>query len=205
METAPSQKLFNRISLLQLFPFNLIGFFLQETIPDPTGSLEANRTFGEHQLKSLKNQLQKLKNISSKTDLHELSFSTPYAGKVSLLDSSIEPQKNNFLFIFVEGFLLFADPKNEISQFFDFQIWVEIDQITAFHRCQERDKNANWTQKIKNYSNWFDSVVWKNYLKFKEVQLKNCNKKNFLKVVGSYPIKKVCVEIESKLTDIFLT
>lgn len=80
------------------------------------------------------------------------------------------------LYIVIEGFLLFAD--KELCSMLDYKFFLNVPHDICRERRMKRDKCSQ---------EWYDEMVWKHYLEFRELQLKNSNP---IELNGEDPIEK---------------
>lgn len=90
-------------------------------------------------------------------------------------------KKNNTIFIVVEGFLLFA-LSNEVTSMFGIRIFLD----STLERCRmqrfRRETKINSdvpNSQVKiseDFSRWYDNLVWVEYLKRRDLQMKNAGK-----------------------------
>ncbi|CAF1645678.1 unnamed protein product [Didymodactylos carnosus] len=79
----------------------------------------------------------------------------------------------NFIYIVVEGFLLFAltDP---LTHLFDIRLFLDAEKETCCRRRYVRESknhlDVNGEEINESFKLWFDDLVWKHYLEHKDRQ-----------------------------------
>ncbi|CAF3928714.1 unnamed protein product [Rotaria sp. Silwood1] len=90
-------------------------------------------------------------------------------------------EKNNPIFVVVEGFLLFA-LSNNVTSMFDIRVFLDSTQarcrMQRFRRTSKVHPAVLDSQVIitDKFSRWFDNLVWAEYLKRRDVQMANAEK-----------------------------
>lgn len=72
--------------------------------------------------------------------------------------------------IIVEGFLLFYD--EALAKMLDAQLWIQSDYDTCLQRRHQRGK-ASRKKEVETSAEWFRSLVWEYYQRYRKVQLWN--------------------------------
>lgn len=82
---------------------------------------------------------------------------------------------NKIIYLVVEGHLIYC--KKEIVELFDFKIFLNSDKETSYKRVL--NKELFHSHELNKTKDWFDEMVWKHYLSFKDLQLNNSKSKVF--------------------------
>jgi len=93
----------------------------------------------------------------------------------------ISPKDNKYLFVIVEGFLLFA-LSDELTDMFDIRIFFESTlsqcRMRRYRRRHKIDETISDEQVIipHEFQQWFDHLVWDEYLKRRDLQISKAEK-----------------------------
>jgi uridine kinase len=110
----------------------------------------------------------------------------PFHSKYYKLD-----ENDDFIFIVIESFLLFAD--KELCEMIDFPIFIDCPQDVVRARRRERDNCS---------VEWFDEMVWTHYEKFKDLQINNSSP---MIIDGTKPIEESLEIIEKFIKNEIIT
>ncbi|CAF1098191.1 unnamed protein product [Rotaria sordida] len=95
--------------------------------------------------------------------------------------NDISIKDNQYIFVIVEGFLLFA-LSDELTNMFDIRIFFESTQSQCRMKRYRRQSRINDTisdERIlipKEFQQWFDYLVWAEYLKWRDLQISKAEK-----------------------------
>lgn len=101
--------------------------------------------------------------------------------KASLKRSNFAVEKNQTIYVIVEGFLLFA-LSNDVTSMFDIRIFLNSTQARCRMQRFRRDTRVNpelhesQVTITDRFSQWYDHLVWAEYLKRRDLQMANAEK-----------------------------
>lgn len=111
-------------------------------------------------LKILKNHLEKSPNEKFKSLLK-----SERDQNIDPVNADYKTSKSKPYYIIIEGFLLFSD--SELCSMIDYHFFINSSQEVCRERRMKRQKKMTQEQ--------YDEMVWKHFLDYKDIQLKNSN------------------------------
>lgn len=123
---------------------------------------------------------------------------------------SVSIDERSPIFIVVEGFLLFALSK-EVTQMFDIRLFFDATQDQCRMRRYRRRLKISGNvpdedvRMAPEYRAWFDHLVWAAYLKWRDVQLAQAERKFTSNDYGNYQYDALDSYIDKRLKEISLS